>query len=42
MRHASRRQPARVYALRLDPPSVLQAGLAASLAMLITWLTQTF
>lgn len=40
MRHDSRRRPARAHALRLDRPAIWQVGIAAVLAMFVTWLTQ--
>jgi hypothetical protein len=41
MRHDPRHRTARSHALRLDPSAVLQASLAASIAMFITWLSQS-
>ncbi len=38
MPHAS---PPPAHALRLDPPSVLQATFAATISMLVAWLIQT-
>lgn len=40
MNHRSRRPTARAHALRLDPPSILHGGIAASIAFLVAWLIQ--
>jgi hypothetical protein len=41
MRHVPRSRTVRSHALRLDPSAVLQGSLAASIAMFITWLSQS-
>jgi len=40
MNHRSRRPTTRAHALRLDPPSILHGGIAASITFLVAWLIQ--
>lgn len=36
------RGPARTHALRIDPPAMVQGGIAASISILVAWFIQVF
>ena len=36
----ARHRAARTHALRLDPPAILEGGIAATISLLVAWIIQ--